>query len=216
MFKVYAVFIILMSGIFLIGCGKKTKTEYVVSTASVPAAPVVVDEVARVVDEVNTLRLNQGSAPLVPGLVCSLYNNTGAAGVFPNSATAFPASLPSAVGSWVYLGDINQPDSSVSDGLNILPVALRSVYKTDYALRCSGQLVVTKSDYYSFSLRSDDAGLLYVGGSLVTGLNTLHAPTATTGVKFLARGIHSIRVDYMQDSGQQSLQLNVPGSYLYR
>jgi hypothetical protein len=214
MFKVYAVFMILMCGIFLVGCGKDK--EYVVSTVSVPAAPIVVDEVARVVEEVNTLRFNSGQAPLVPGLVCSLYNNTGTEGVFPNTATAFPAVLPHAVGSWVYLGDINQPDSNVNDGLNIIPTALRSVYKTDYALRCSGQIVVTKSDYYSFSLRSDDAALLYVGGLLVTGLNTLHAPITTTGVRFLSRGIHSLRLDYMQDGGQQALQLNVPGSYLYR
>lgn len=199
----------------LTACGKgHTKT--VVNTVSVPVPAVTISELDRVVSEVNDLREKQGQLPLSPGLVCTLYNNTGAAGVFPNSATSFPATLPAAVGSWSYMGDFSEEDGPASAGLALVPSALRTAFSYDYAVRCSGQLVVTKPDYYSFELRSDDAALLYIGGTLVTGLNTLHGPTTTTGSKFLARGIHSFRLDYMQDSGSQALKLNVPSANFWR
>lgn len=209
----YMITLIALS-VFLLACGKKTTT--VTEFVKVPSSPVAVDEVARVVSEVNAQRFAQGQAPLVPGLVCSLYNNTGGAGVFPIGTSTFPTSLPSAVTSWVYLGDINQPDSSASLGLNLLPSALRSSYTSSYAVRCSGQMVVTAADYYSYSLRSDDAGMFYVDNVLMTGLNTTHSPTTTTGARFLNRGIHSVRVDFMQAGGDQALQLDVAGGLFYR
>ena len=196
----------------LVACGKREIQKEYVSLA----APSVPSDIERVVSEANEARFNQGQAPLTPGLVCTLYNNTGAAGVFPNSATGFPASLPSAVASWVHLGEINQPESPAANGLNLVPSALRGLYTQDYAVRCSGQVIITESNYHSFSLTSDDAALLYIDNALVTGLNTLHAPTTTTGSKFLTRGVHTIRIDYMQDSGLQALQLNVAGNRLYR
>lgn len=212
MFKVYAIAIILLSGLFVSACGKKEgSVQYVVNNVTG-----AVDEVARVVSEINEARFMQGQAPLVPGLVCSLYNNTGSGGVFPIGSSTFPTSLPTAVTSFVYIGDINQPDSSASTGLNILPVALRPLYTSWYAVRCSGQLVVTTPAYYSFSLRSDDAGMLYVNNVLMTGLNSVHSPTTTTGARFLNRGIHSLRLDFMQAGGDQALQLNTPGAYFYR
>ncbi len=204
---------VLMLVTSLTACGRKETIKYVVNEAtSTPA----VSAIQRVVDEANEARFNQGQAPLTPGLVCTLYNNTGAAGVFPNNATGFPATLPAAVASWVYIGDVNQPESPASNGLNLVPSALRGLYTADYAVRCSGQIIITESNYHSFTLNSDDAGLLYIDNALVTGLNTLHAPTVTTGSKFLTRGVHTIRIDYMQDSGTQALQLNVAGERFYR
>lgn len=198
------------------GCASKDKVQYVTNTQTVGASTTEASEIARVVDETNVLRFNQGQAPLVPGLVCSLYNNTGVAGVFPSTAVQFPSTLPSAVASWVYLGDINVADGPSSSGLPLIPSALRSLYVNDYAVRCLGTMVVTKSDYYTLSVRSDDAAMLYIANAFVTGLNTLHSPTTTTGVRFLTKGIHTFRLDYMQDTGDQSLQINVPGIYLYR
>lgn len=211
MYKYYPIVIVFVASLFVSACGKKDNVQYVVNTVTE-----TVDEVARVVSEVNSARTLQGQAPLVPGLVCSLYNNTGSGGVFPVGSSTFPTSLPSAVASFVYYGDINQPDSPVSDGLNILPSALRPLYTSWYAVRCTGQLVVTEPGYHSFSLRSDDAGMLYINNSFMTGLNTVHSPTTTTGARFLNRGIHSFRLDFMQTGGSQALQLNVPGSRLYR
>jgi hypothetical protein len=210
--KNYLFFIVLIAGLLVSACGKNEKElHYVVNTVTE-----TVDEIARLVKEINDARSLQGQAPLVPGLVCSLYNNTGVGGVFPTGSSTFPATLPAKVTSFVYIGDINQPDSSASAGLNLLPEALRPLYTSWYAVQCTGQLVITSPDYYSFSLRSDDVGLFYINNSLVTGLNTLHSPTTTTGVRYLNRGIHSIRLDFMQATGQQSLQLNIPGSQFYR
>lgn len=209
--KVLIVFILLL----LTACGKTERYSVSLPVDTV-TNPVVQDEVLEVVEEVNELRVAQGQLPLSLGLTCNLYNNTGSSGVFPTSATSFPTTLPSVTASWTFVGAFNQEDSSVSSGVNVMPTALRSVYKTDYAIRCTGQYVAPKSDYYYFELRSDDAALLYIGNTLVTGLNTLHAPTTTTGVKFLNRGIHSFRLDYMQDGGQMALKLNVSGDRLYR
>lgn len=198
----------------LVACGKHCdpRVETVVQTQTVyqTPAPTQQDAINAVVAETNDLRFKQGQLPLANGLVCSLYINLS------NALTAFPVSLPSATRTWTYVGDINQPDASVNDGLNLLPAAIRPLYTSWFAVRCTGQLVVTAADDYSFSLRSDDASLLYLDNVVTVNNDGNHGPTTVTGAKFLTRGIHSFRLDFMQGpGGSQSLQLNVPGSYLY-
>lgn len=208
----YKTLLLSLLALTVYSCGKRHNNHHYYSVApeSTPAPQAQVDEVARVVDEVNQLRIAQGQLPLAQGLTCKLY--TG----LPTNTANFPTSLPSVTATFTFLGKFDVQDGSTSAGNPVLPSALKAVHKNYYALRCEGQLVITKSDYYQFTLRSDDSGLLYVGGSLVVNNNGLHSPVTVSGSKFLARGIHSIRLDYYQAAGDQSLQLNVPANQLYR
>lgn len=200
MLNVKNTFGIILSVLLLSGCGKDT--EIVTVKESVPSTSV--NEVTQIVSEKNNLNTAKGLAPIVPGLVCTLYNLQNVA----PSPTVMPTSLSSpviTVGSYILLGEFNQPNSSTNDGLNVLPNTLRSLYKTNYMLRCSGYLVVTKNEYVSLSVTSDDASMLYINNSLMVDNNGLHGSQKRTGVRFMERGVHSFRLDYLQANGNQHL-----------
>lgn len=209
--------LIAISLLLLTACGSNThRVETVTQTQTVYQAPTPTtqDAINSVVNEVNNSRTKQGQLPLAPGLVCTLHVNLS------NALTAFPTVLPTAIRTWTYVGDIAQADSNVSEGLNLIPSAIRSLYIQWFAVRCTGQLIVTTADDYSFSLRSDDASLLYLDGTAVGNIavnnDGLHGPSTVTNGKFLIQGLHAFRLDYMQGpGGSQSLQLNVPAAYLY-
>lgn len=188
------------------GCGKlhstQTKEVLVPTTVYQPTPVTPVDEVQAVVDEENAYRLKVGTLPLAQGLTCSLYTNLS------NALVAFPTSLPSATATYVYKGVFDQPDVSASLGLNILPPSLRSLYLSWFAVRCTGQIVITESDYYRFDLTSDDASLLYLDNVLLVDNNGNHGATLKSGTKMLRRGVHAFRLDYMQGpAGNQALML---------
>jgi len=201
--------IILIMSLMLSACGKE-------EVYNVIETPKLEDGVTRLVDEVNANRQMTGKPKLSPGLSCSLYLNLS------NTLTAFPTSLPSSSLNYTHVGEINQPDSSVSLGLNILPASVRTLYTQWFAVRCSGVILIEEPNIYSFELRSDDAGLLYINNSLVVDNNGLHAPITKAGYRQLGRGEHTIRVDYLQGpGGQQALVLMrngkvVPSNILWR
>ncbi len=110
---------------------------------------------------------------------------------------------------------INQPNTPISEGMSVLPQALRVVYKNLYLLRCQGQIVVTESAQYTFELTSDDASVLYLDGSKLIDNDNNHGSTNVAGTKYLRRGVHTIRLDYAQTGGgSQSLILMANGSLI--
>lgn len=201
----------------LTGCGKDCAT-YVnpVSSSTVTASEA--EDISRIIQEENDYRFSIGQSPLSQGLTCNTYTGLS------NSLTAFPTSLPSAAATFAYIGEFNQPNTSVSVGLNVLPTALRtqSAYLQWYALRCSGYIVVTSSGFQSFELTSDDAGLLYIDNVKVVDNDGNHGAITKTGSRNLKRGVHSIRIDYMQGpAGNQALIIKsngviIPANKLFR
>lgn len=198
----------------LTGCGNET-IERVVQVTAPPASAVVVDQISQVVSEENAYRVAAGQLPLTPGLTCTLHN------LIATTPASIPASPPSAVATFTYVGSFNQTNSSASSGLNILPASLRPLYTQWFLVRCQGQIVVTDSAYEAFYLSSDDGTNLYIDGSLVVANDGNHSVQTRSGSRLLKRGVHTFRLDYMQANGNQALILEnsngiVSGSRFYR
>lgn len=209
--------IFLIIAFTLVGCGKdnierviQTKTE----TVQLPAP--MVDEVQQIIQEENEYRLASGQLSLSSGLTCTLHN------LASTTPSAIPSSPPAAVATFVYQGSFNQPNSPASDGLNILPAALRPLYTQWYLVKCQGQIVIVDSAYTIFHLTSDDGSKLYIDNSVLVDNDGNHGSVTKSGSRLLKRGVHTFRLDYMQGpSGSQSLILEnsqgvISGEYFYR
>lgn len=214
MFKLFTT--VLITGMMLTACGKdKVGPTVYVPVQTLKEVTSDSSSISSIVAEENEYRLGLGQVPLAPGLTCSLYTNLSTA------LTLFPTSLPSATATFSYLGVFNQPNSPASDGLNVLPPALR-IYSSWYAIRCSGQIVVTHSDYIKFEVESDDATNLYIDNVKVVNNDGNHGMVQASGTKYLKRGIHTFRLDYMQGpGGGQGLIVTsggsvVPSNVFYR
>lgn len=187
-----------------------------------PSAPIATPTPSPVVDAVqvdissiladeNTYRTGLGQTSLSNGLSCTLYTFTSGDRIQATAGGHTTLTGYVQVASFTYSGVFNQPDAPATDGLNALPSPLRSVYKTNYMLRCQGYIVVTSTAYYSFELTSDDASLLYIDGAKVIDNDNGHSATTVTGSMYLRRAVHSFRLDYAQLSGNESLVLTSGG-----
>jgi hypothetical protein len=185
-------------------------------TVFLPESESEIDVVSEIVQEYNDYMELSGQAIITPGLICRLYDVSGPK---PASIPANPSPL---VSTYTYIGEFNQPVSNSSIGLNILPNALRSVYKQWFVVRCQGYLVVPKSDYYLFRLTSDDGSILRINNVVVVDNDGNHATQTVSGQRLLQRGVHSFRLDYMQGpGGEQSLILDdgtnvIPAKLFYK
>jgi hypothetical protein len=79
-------------------------------------------------------------------------------------------------------------------------------------LRLEGTIDVGATDVYRFNLASDDGARLWIDGELVVDHDGLHSPSGRTGAVALAKGAHSLRVDYFNKTGGAALSLAVAGS----
>jgi hypothetical protein len=211
--------------LFVAGCGKDSYTNTVtqvpgpVVTLTPPPIPVTdlqADINALVADE-NAYREGLGQTGLTNGLGCVLYTVTG--GQFIQNDASHNPTLTglSQVASFLLADVINQPNSPVSDGLNVLPLALRSnvTYQNLILLRCQGQIVVTTTGYYGFDLWSDDGSVLYVDGARVIDNDGGHGIVEKHGSKYLRRGVHAFRLDFAQTgAGNQALILKANGDFI--
>lgn len=163
------------------------------------------DPISELVELENEWRVAQGQSPLAPGLTCRLYT-------VPANSSQIVGTTLTQKASFTLTSVIDQPDAPASDGLNILPSALKAQYQTWFVVRCTGFVVVAVSDYVKFDLRSDDGSNLYIDGSLLINNDGNHGPVTKSGTKLLRSGVHSIQLDYMQGpGGSQSLQLHSGG-----
>lgn len=211
----YAAILVMFSFITQ-GCGKD-QVETVrseIQTVQVPAP--VKNEIDEIVRVKNEYRLSQGQPPLTPGLVCTLHN------LQATTPSSIPSSPPSAVATFGYVGEFNQPNTPASNGLNVLPLALRPLYVQWFMIRCTGFIVVLDQGYNLFNLTSDDGSMLYINNSLVVNNDGNHGVQLRQGQKSLEKGLHSIRLDYLQGpGGNQALILEnqsgiISSSLFYR
>lgn len=70
-----------------------------------------------------------------------------------------------------------------------------------------GVFPVLRDGVYTFLLRSDDGSRLYVDGELLIDISGSHAVLSKLITRHLARGVHSIYVDYTQQGGAFQLDL---------
>lgn len=107
----------------------------------------------------------------------------------------------SQVASYTYTGYFNQLESSINNGMDILPLSLRNTYKDKYMIRCQGQIVITETKSHKFELNSDDGSVLYINGSKLIDNDNNHGPTNVSASKTLRKGVYAFRIDYAQTGG---------------
>lgn len=172
----------------------------------VTPTPAPLTDIQDMVAQENDYRTEVGQSPLTAGLVCTLYT-------IPNTTTLYVGAVLTTIGSFTYTGVFNQANTNVSDGLNILPPGLKSVYQTWYAVKCTGSFVFADSAWHSFDISSDDGSLLKVDGAFLSN-DGLHGLQTVSGSKLLKYGIHSFELDFFQGAGNEALIVNMDGSVL--
>ncbi|MGQ3055235.1 MAG: PA14 domain-containing protein, partial [Roseateles sp.] len=76
-----------------------------------------------------------------------------------------------------------------------------------YGLDIRFTLDMPHDDVRDFVLVADDGGVLYVDGKEVINNDGLHVPDAVMGTVALTKGIHQLRVRYLQGPGGGALML---------
>lgn len=165
-----------------------------------PASP---SALQTVVAEYNEQRAAVGQELIQPGLACTLYT-------VPNTTTAIVGAVLTTVGTWGYSGNFDFPNAGSSPGLGLLPSTLRSIYTSYYIVKCSGLYINPASGFYGFDLSSDDGANLALNGAFINNDGT-HGITTKSGAKYLARGVYSFQMDYMDIGGSHALMLKSGG-----
>lgn len=173
-----------------------------------PAAPPTVappppSALSVVVSEYNEQRAAVGQELIAQGLACTLYT-------VPNTTTAITGAVLTTVGSWGYSGAFDVVNGNSSPGLSLLPLTLRSIYSSYYIIKCSGLYVVEASGFYGFDLSSDDGAIFALNGAFLSNDGT-HAISTVSGAKYLARGVYSMSMSYLDIGGSHALMLKSGG-----
>lgn len=173
--------------------------------------PPVVDEVQEEIDEMiafkNEEREVTAQAPLTNGLSCVVQQiasgqclSSGSTAAGCNSGNVIAMTGPAY--TYLYKGAFNQPDATGSEGDNLLPAAIRPLFiGKNYRISCTGFIVVLESNYYDFSLNSDDGSILTINGSQVVNNDNNHGMTLKVGTALLYRNVQSFSLQYAQTGG---------------
>jgi S1-C subfamily serine protease len=77
----------------------------------------------------------------------------------------------------------------------------------DYALVLEGYVEIPESEVWSLAIGSDDGSRLFVDGSLVADNDGPHPMQFTSGRDRLAKGLHPLRIEFFEATGEEDLQL---------
>lgn len=215
------VFALVIIALALTACGQKGDKGDAGSPGSpgIPGAPAPtpsptpVDEVQADINEMikqkNEDRAILAQAPLTAGLSCTVQQVSGGQCLTYNAAytngcinNTNAITVTGTSYTYLYKGNFNQDNTSGADPILLLPQALRSTFQgKNFKIVCTGQIVVTESNYYDFSLNSDDGSLLYVNNSLVVNNDNNHGMTVKSGSALLYRGVQPFQIQYAQTGG---------------
>jgi hypothetical protein len=114
-------------------------------------------------------------------------------------------------GSWQQLPDFSQIKPA-EIGKAEKPAT--SVYKShpdNFGLEFTGLLKVPADGLYTFHTRSDDGSRLYLDDRLVVENDGTHPPREAAGLVRLLAGLHPIKVQFFESTGDESLQVSYEG-----
>ncbi len=148
--------------------------------------------------------------PPVPTFGTTVYSNSGFTGQVYHVPPGTPH-LPKfdklqSMGA-IYTTSLNVPPRNFREGFP--GVTERWEW---FAIEYTGKFWVDNAALYRFSLTADDAGILYIDGHEVVDNDGIHPPRIRTGRRELKRGVHTMRVEYMQGPADQvALVLEIAG-----
>ena len=154
--------------------------------------------------EYNGTRVSEGLDPVTQGLDCNVWT-------VPTTTTEITGATGLvSVGLFLYTGTFSQQNEPVTVGLDVFPKSLQPVIQSWYIMKCTGVMGFTEDGWHEFRITADDGANLYVNG-LVVNDDGLHAATTVLASKFLARGVVSFELDYLQGSGSEQLTVMMDG-----
>lgn len=80
-----------------------------------------------------------------------------------------------------------------------------------FGFRYTGQITAPTAGTYTFYLASDDGSRLFIDNTLVVNHDGTHGATEKSGSVSLSAGSHSIKVEYFEAGGGQSLLVQMEG-----
>lgn len=173
------------------------------SPTPTPNVDVIQQDIDSLVNDENIYRLGLGQSSITNGLSCSVVEIVSGQWLSGSSpgAGAVINTTGKTVYPYLYKGWFNQ-QTALSGTNNLLPTQLQPLYiNKNYKISCSGFIVVTETNYYDFSLESDDGSILTVDGTQVINNDGNHGMTTITNTKFLRRGVRSFSIQYAQTGG---------------
>ena len=142
----------------------------------------------------------------------------------------YPSNVTSGVnysyytGTWDFLPDFDSLSASAQSTANNFDITIAGTDNFGYVFE--GYIEVPTDGLYTFYLLSDDGSKLYIDDTIVVGNDGIHAEKELDGQIALLAGYHSIKVEYFEVSGGQTLEVSWQGpglskqqianSYLYR
>ncbi len=109
-------------------------------------------------------------------------------------------------GAFDFLPDFNTLNPVTSGVTDTIDVSVRD-RDENFALVFSNQITVTEAATYEFQTRSDDGSKLYINNTVVVDNDGLHAPVTVTGQVFLNPGTYSLRVEFFERGGGETLEV---------
>ena len=90
----------------------------------------------------------------------------------------------------------------------------RGTRQSDFGFRYSSTLTIDKAAEYTFTLASDDGGILYIDGKELVNHDGNHGMTEKENSIMLTEGPHEIQIDYFQAGGGFGIRLYIESEEL--
>jgi mono/diheme cytochrome c family protein len=116
-------------------------------------------------------------------------------------------------GAWDRIPDFSKlkpKASGVTPGFD-LGIARRS---NDFGIQFDGVIKIDREAEYNFSLTSDDGSRLLIDGKLIVDNDGIHPPQTAHGKTRLTKGVHKVRIDFIQAGGGAELGASIDGAGL--
>jgi len=111
-------------------------------------------------------------------------------------------------GNFTRLPDFSKLEVVQSGSTAVLDLAsMAKPGSVNFALLIRGFIEVPETALYRMQLTSDDGSCLYVNDKLLVDNNFNHPPQAESGLVWLEKGLHPIRVEYYQGTSNAKLAL---------
>lgn len=194
--------ITLALSVLTVSCAQGDKGDRGPTLIIPPPTPPNASEV--LVAEYNEQRAAVGQSLIQRGLACTLYT-------VPAGTSQISGATLTSVGSWGYSGVFNVDNGPSSPGVSLLPPTLQLIYTSNYIIKCSGLYVNPVSGFYGFDLTSDDGAIVNLNGTFLNNDGT-HAVSTVSKAKYLARGVFSFDLSYLDIGGSHALMFKSGGA----
>ena len=114
-------------------------------------------------------------------------------------------------GTWQQLPDFGQSGPAETGKAERPHPGVYKSHPDHFALEFAGLLKVPTDGLYTFHTRSDDGSRMYVDDRLVVDNDGTHPPREAAGLVRLMAGLHPIKVQFFESTGDEVLQVSYEG-----